>query len=209
MGLTDSLFQIATHVIDTLGYIGVCVLMTMESMVFPVPSEAVMPFAGYLIADGRMTWPGVLVASTLGSIIGSLLSYAIGYYGGRPFLLRYGKWFLLSPKDLDFTEKFFNKHGVWAIFVARFIPLVRHLISVPAGLAKMSLLPFLICTTLGASAWNMFLAWVGFQLQKNWEVVHQYSHPIDKVVAVILLLLGVWFVYSHIKPLLTKNGFEK
>jgi len=205
MGLTDWLFQTATHIIDTLGYGGVWLLMTMESMVFPVPSEAVMPFAGYLIADGHMTWPGVLVASTLGSITGSLLSYAIGYYGGRPFLMRYGKWFLLSPRDLDFTEKFFNKHGVWAIFVARFIPLVRHLISVPAGLAKMSLLPFLICTALGASAWNMFLTWAGFQLQKNWEVVHQYSQPIDKVVAVILLLVGVWFVYSHIKPLLTKK----
>lgn len=205
MGLTAWLFETATHIIDTLGYAGVCILMIMESMVFPVPSEAVMPFAGYLIADGRMAWAGVLVASTLGSVIGSLLSYTIGYYGGRPFLMRYGKWFLLSTKDLDFTEAFFTKHGTWAIFVARFIPLVRHLISVPAGLAKMPLLPFLICTTLGATAWNMFLAWAGFQLQKNWEVVHEYAHPIDMGVAVILLLAGVWFVYAHIKPLLTKK----
>ena len=165
-----------------------------------------MPFAGYLIADGRMTWAGVLVASSLGSIIGSLLSYAIGYYGGRPFLTRYGKWFLLSSKDLDFTERFFHKHGAWAIFVARFIPLVRHLISVPAGLARMSLLPFVICTALGASAWNLFLAWAGFQLQKNWEVVHQYSQPIDKVVAVLLFLVAAWFVYAHIKPLLIRKS---
>jgi membrane protein DedA with SNARE-associated domain len=204
MSLTAWLFETATTTIDTLGYAGVCLLMVMESMVFPVPSEAVMPFAGYLVADGRMTWLGILLASSAGSVIGSLISYAIGYYGGRPFLQRYGKWFLLSTKDLDFTENFFNKHGTWAIFVARFIPLVRHLISVPAGLAKMPLTPFLICTTLGATGWNMFLAWSGFQLQKNWEVVHRYSHPIDMVVAVILLGVGAWFLYAHIKPLLKK-----
>jgi membrane protein DedA with SNARE-associated domain len=204
MSLTAWLFDTATTIIDTLGYLGVCLLMAMESMVFPVPSEAVMPFAGYLVADERMTWIGILLASSAGSVIGSLISYAIGYYGGRPFLQRHGKWFLLNPKDLDFTEKFFNQYGTWAIFVARFIPLVRHLISVPAGLAKMPLASFLICTTLGATGWNMFLAWSGFKLQQNWEVVHQYAHPIDIVVGAMLLLVGVWFLYAHIKPLLKK-----
>lgn len=205
MGLTEWLFSTATHIIEQLGYAGICLLMAMESMVFPVPSEAVMPFAGYLVADGRMTWVGIFVTSTLGSILGSVLSYFMGYYGGRPMIQKYGTWMLLNEKDLNFTDRFFNNNGTWAIFVARFIPLVRHLISIPAGIARMPLAPFLICTTLGAASWNMFLAWCGSQLQKNWETVHTYARPIDKVVAVLIVLAGLWFVITHIKPLLKKS----
>jgi membrane protein DedA with SNARE-associated domain len=206
MGLTAWLFAQATGIIESVGYFGVFVLMVLESMIFPVPSEAVMPFAGFLIADGRMTWTGVFVASTAGSIVGSLLSYAMGYYGGRPLLMKYGKWFLVHEKDLDFTDKFFAKYGSWAVFIARFIPVVRHLISVPAGLAKMRLIPFLISTTVGAALWNMFLAWAGFTMQQHWEKIHEYSHPIDMGVLVVLILGGVWFVWSHIKPLFAKSS---
>ncbi|MEM4270940.1 MAG: DedA family protein, partial [Candidatus Pacearchaeota archaeon] len=105
--------------------------MALESMIFPLPSELVMPFAGFLIAEGRFTWQGVVLFSTLGSIVGSLLSYYIGMYGGKPFLNRYVKYFFIRKKELEWTEKFFKRRGSLTIFISRFIPVVRHMISIP------------------------------------------------------------------------------
>ena len=198
MGLTEFIATHATAIIQQLGYLGVFFLMMLESMIFPVPSEAVMPFAGFLIQSGRFSWLGVLAVSSLGSFVGSLISYAIGRYGGEPFLKRYGKWFLLSSHDLDMTHRYFNKSGFRVIFIARFIPVVRHLISIPAGLSEMPLKPFLLATILGASIWNICLASVGFIL-KHWVSVMKYSHILDKVVVGLLVLALGWFVYSHVR----------
>lgn len=199
MGITQFIADFATQFISSSGYIGVFVLMTMESMIFPVPSEAVMPFAGFNIVMGNFTFLGVLVASTLGSIAGSLLSYWIGRAGGRPFVDRFGKWFLLSRHDLELTERFFAKRGELTILVARFIPVVRHLISIPAGAARMPIGKFLLFTILGAGAWNAILAWAGIELKKNWTEIMKYSHVVDLFVVGILVLAAGFFVWTHLK----------
>jgi membrane protein DedA with SNARE-associated domain len=198
MGITESIAAFGTHVIGSIGYVGVFLLMTAESMVLPVPSEAVMPFAGFAIAEGTLGWPGVIIGATMGSIVGSLIGYAIGKFGGRPFLERFGKYLLLDSNDLAATDRFFTRRGSPTIFVSRFIPVVRHLISIPAGMGSMKLGPFVVFTVIGAGLWNTFLAWCGFQLQKNWAEVMRYSHWIDIGVVVLLAALIVLYVARHL-----------
>lgn len=192
MGITEFIAEYATLIIATTGYPGIFLLMVLESMVFPVPSEAVMPFAGFLIVDGQFTWTGVIIASTLGSIVGSLISYGIGYYGGKPFIARFGKYLMLNQHHLELSEKFFSKRGEITILIGRFIPVVRHLISIPAGFGKMNLFKFCLFTILGAAIWNTFLTWIGTRLKENWSEVMKYSHIIDLV---IVAVLGIAFLY--------------
>jgi len=187
MGISEMLAEYFTAIIEWAGYTGVFVLMTLESMIAPVPSEAVMPFAGFLIAEGKFTWEGVILVSTLGSITGSLLSYALGYYGGRPVVERFGKYLLLDVHHLAWTERFFAKYGHLTIFISRFIPVVRHLISIPAGMGRMNLLPFCLYTMIGAGLWNWILTYIGFVLRNHWDKVMEYNKGIDIAVVVILL----------------------
>jgi len=196
MGITEWIAATAVAIIGASGYPGVFILMLLESMVFPVPSEAVMPFAGFLIVDGKFTFTGVILASTLGSIAGSLLSYAIGYYGGRPFIERFGKFLLLDTHHLEVSERFFAKRGDITILISRFIPVVRHLISIPAGFGKMNLWKFSIYTIIGAGCWNAFLTWVGYELKNNWAEVMTYSHVIDLVVVGVLGAAGIYYLYK-------------
>ena len=200
MGITEFLATNITLLIERAGYLGVGFLMMLESMIFPIPSEAVMPFAGRLIAQGKMSWWGVLAFSSLGSVTGSLLSYWMGKYGGRPFINLFGKYLLLNREDLDKTERYFSRFGGVTIFVCRFIPVVRHLISIPAGLANMALGPFIILTAIGATMWNMFLAWAGVVWEQNWDAIMAYRHIIDNVVVLGLLAFVVYFIVKHIKP---------
>lgn len=199
MGITEWIAATAVQIIAASGYPGISFLMMLESMVFPVPSEAVMPFAGFLIADGKFTFTGVIIASTLGSIIGSMASYAMGYYGGKPFVQRFGKYLLLNTHHLEVSEKFFAKKGEITIFVARFIPVVRHLISIPAGFGKMNLLKFSVYTIIGAGIWNSLLTWAGYYLKTRWEEVMKYSHIIDIVVVIILGAAALYYVYEIVK----------
>jgi membrane protein DedA with SNARE-associated domain len=198
MGITEFLAQYITAFIDKTGYISVFVLMVMESMIFPIPSEAVMPFAGFLIAESKFTFTLVIAVSTFGSIVGSLLSYWIGLYGGQPFIERYGRFFLLDREDLAATERFFKKYGNATIFICRFIPVVRHLISLPAGMGRMNLVRFSIYTIIGAGLWTAFLTVCGFYLRKNWEVVMRYSGIVDIAVLVVLVFGIAFFIKKHI-----------
>jgi membrane protein DedA with SNARE-associated domain len=199
MGLTEFLVEHFTQWIGSGGYWGVTILMVLESMVAPVPSEAVMPFAGFLIFEGRFTFTAVIFFSTLGSIIGSLLSYYAGAWGGRPFVKRFGKYLLLDLHHLDLTEKFFAKYGDKAIFVSRFIPVVRHLISIPAGVGRMSVIKFSIYTIIGAGIWNAFLTYLGYYLKDNWMTVRKYAEYVD-IVIVLFMLIGIGYIaYKIIK----------
>jgi membrane protein DedA with SNARE-associated domain len=188
-----------TYIIEQLGYWGAGFLMALESMVAPVPSELVMPFVGFLAAEGKLTIEGAILATSLGSIVGSLISYFLGYLGGRPLVLKVGRYLLLNKEHLEWTEHWFANHGSWTILVSRFIPVVRHLISLPAGLGKMRLVPFCIYTLIGATAWNSFLLACGYKLRQNWTLVQQYSHELDIIVAIGLAIVTVWFVVLHIR----------
>jgi membrane protein DedA with SNARE-associated domain len=198
--ITQIISQYAVQILELMGYWGAGLLMALESMLAPVPSEAVMPFVGFLVADGKWNlWAAVLVTS-LGSIIGSLISYYLGLYGGKPLVLRVGKYLLLDKHDLEMTEKFFNKRsGVWTLFLSRFIPVIRHFVSIPAGMGKMPLLPFVAVTLIGATMWNSFLLYLGIKLRENWPVVQKYSHLIDIVVVILIVALIGWFIYSRLQ----------
>jgi len=170
--ILDWLAQWSLLIVERLSYPGVFLLMVGESMVLPIPSEAVLPPAGWLAYEGRMNLWLALLAATLGTIVGSLLSYAMGAYGLRPILERWGKYVFVTPHHIDLTHQFFERRGgAWAIFLSRFIPIVRHLISIPAGSARMPLAPFLLATTAGGAAWNLTLLVAGYKLGENWHTV--------------------------------------
>lgn len=193
--ITETVTGYAVGILNSTGYYGACFLMMLESMIFPVPSEAVMPFVGFLVWDGRMDLELALFATSLGSVTGSLLSYAIGYYGGRPLVLKLGKYLLLNPEDLHRTEIFFHQRkGIVTVFIGRFIPVIRHLISIPAGTGRMPLLPFVLSTLTGATLWNGFLLWLGMALRENWNIVQRYSHIIDIVVVILTIICIVIYL---------------
>ena len=205
MGLTEFLVQYIVAFIESMGYASVLTLMILESMIMPVPSEAVMPFAGFLVESGQFTFAGVIFFSTLGSIIGSLISYYLGYYGGRPLVERFGKYLFLDHHHLDITEKYFHKKGDITIFISRFIPIVRHLISIPAGIGKMNIWKFCIYTIIGAGMWNAFLTYVGIKLKENWNEILKYSSIIDLVVLGLLAFICIYAAYKLHKARQTKK----
>ncbi len=196
--LTALLGQFAVETIYFLGYPGIVILMALESMIIPLPSEMVMPFAGFLAAQGSFSIFLVILASAIGSLIGSLISYAMGYYGGNKLVLYFGRWLLLDQRDLEMTEKWFARRGEVTIFIGRFIPVVRHLISIPAGIGKMDLKKFIIYTVIGAGAWNSILAYMGFWLGRNWEVVRKYTEPLSIIFLILIILAFIYFIYKHV-----------
>jgi membrane protein DedA with SNARE-associated domain len=195
MGLTEALCNYNTAIIHQCSYIGIFFLMALESMIVPIPSELVMPFAGFLIFTGHFDPVWVIAASTLGSLSGSLVSYGIGWLG-EPTVLRYGRYLFLNPHHLEWTKKFFARRGNITIFISRFIPVVRHLISIPAGLASMSLAPFILYTAAGATLWNGFLVYCGIRLKENWRIIQHYTHIIDYLVVAVLLTGLAYFVWK-------------
>lgn len=198
--LTEAISQFAIKILETTGYAGAALLMGLESMIAPVPSEAVMPFVGFLVADGKWGLTEAILATSLGSFLGSYLSYLMGYYGGRPFVLKVGKYLLLDVHDLEMTERFFQRKGSsLTLFASRFVPVVRHLVSIPAGIGKMPFWPFAIATTAGATMWNSFLLFCGFKLRENWELVGTYRHQFDGLIIGMLVLTIAWYVWYKLK----------
>ena len=189
--ITEFISELAVKVLAKAGYAGACGLMALESMIAPVPSEAVMPFVGFQVADGRWNLWLAILSTSLGSIIGSALSYGMGYVGGKPLILKVGKYLFLNQHDLEMTERFFHqRQGTWTIFIGRFIPVIRHFISIPAGMGRMPLGPFIGVTLVGATVWNTFLLVCGMKLREHWYVVQKYSHQVD-IVVVVLAVIGL------------------
>ncbi len=199
MMILDYIGQLTIKTIEFLGYPGITFLMTLESMVIPIPSELVMPFAGFLAEEGKMNFWLVIFFSSLGSLLGSLISYYLGYYGGKKFVLKFGKYLLLDSADLEKTEKWFQKRGDKTIFFSRFIPVVRHLISIPAGIGKMNLKKFCLYTITGATIWNSIIAYCGYVLGENWNQIRHYSEYFSVSVAIIFLFAAIYFIYRHFK----------
>jgi membrane protein DedA with SNARE-associated domain len=197
--LTQFIADFAVRCLDATGYAGAAFLMALESMIAPIPSEAVMPFVGFQVADGKWNlWLAVLTTSA-GSLVGSLISYYMGYYGGKPVVLKVGKYLLLDRHDLEITERFFqHRSGTLTLFISRFVPVVRHLISIPAGIGRMPITPFCLATAIGATLWNGFLLACGMKLREHWNVVMKYSHEVDLVVVLLLMIGLAWFLRSRL-----------
>ena len=182
--------------IGTLGYPGIFLLMAMESSIVPVPSELVMPPAGYLAQQGQMHIGLAILIGTLGSLVGAYANYYAAHYLGRPLLYRYGKYVLISPEKLQRMEAFFLRHGEISTFLGRLLPVIRHLISIPAGLSGMSHLRFTLYTLAGAGIWCTVLAGIGYVIGENQQLIMQYSHQalLWVVVASAALIAGyIWW----------------
>jgi len=190
--------QFMLSTISYFGYFGIFFLMVLESMVFPVPSEFVMPFAGFLASQGQFNIVLVIVFSSLGSIVGSLLSYYIGKRWGTRLIESYGKYVLVDIDDLKKTQEWFDKRGELTIFFSRLIPVVRHLISIVAGVGKMNVKKFSLYTIIGATMWNSFLVYLGYILGQNWEKVTKYTDEISIVIVIVLVIGLLYFAYRHI-----------
>lgn len=196
--MLESLSHWAQHVIEVFGYPGIFVLITLESTLVPIPSEVVMPFAGYMASQGKFSLAVILVINSAGAMLGSGICYWIGVGGGKPFLANYGKYFLIRRHDIERTEAFFAKHGRKTILIARFLPVIRHVISVPAGIARMPLPGFFLQTFLGATIWGGTLILLGYYLGANWETFTRTLEHVDLPIKIILVLalvaLGIRFV---------------
>jgi len=195
MGITESIVEFAVNFVESAGYLGLFILMVMESTFMPIPSEAVMPPAGFLIEEGVFSFPAVIFFATLGSIVGSLISYYIGAWGGKPFIDKFGKYMLLDRHHLTIAERYFQRWGNITILVGRFIPVVRHLISIPAGIGKMNLVKFILYTAIGAGAWNALLAYAGYVLKSNWTEITKYSRVGDVIVLTLMAAAVLYYSY--------------
>ena len=184
--------------VGSLGYIGIFIMMFLESTVFPIPSEVVMIPAGYLAHKGEMNIYIVIILGALGSLCGALFNYYFALKFGRTFLMKYGKYFFVSHESIEKTEKFFKNHGHISTFSGRLIPGLRHYISLPAGLARMNLFVFCLYTTLGATIWVIILTILGYYIGDNEELVKEYLRYLIIGLLVFLVLLGAWY-YKKVK----------
>ena len=192
-----ALFIFIKSLIAATGYGGIVILMAIESACIPLPSELIMPFAGYLVFEGTMKLVSVATAGAIGCNLGSLVAYEIGAYGGRPLVERYGRWILLGRRDLDWADRFFARWGYLAVFIARLLPVVRTFIALPAGIAHMPRGRFHIYTFLGSWPWCFALAWFGMKLGQNWRELGKYLHKFDAVILVVLVGGVAWFLWTH------------
>jgi len=190
----DIVVQWATGLIGAWGLPGVFLLMLLESACIPVPSEAIMPFAGFAVNEGDMVFWGAVVAGVAGNLVGSWVAYWIGLYGGRPFIDRWGKYVLLRHHHLDMAERWFERWGAPTVFFSRMIPIVRTFISLPAGMGRMPFWKFTVYTALGCIPWVILLTWVGVRLGDNWEAIRGWLHYADYVVAAAIVIVVAWLV---------------
>jgi len=198
------------------GYLGVMIAMAIESAMIPLPSELILPFAGFLVSDPSQIEPLtgqpwnywlVVIFATIGNTIGSLIAYTIGAYGGRPFLERYGKYILIRQHEIEVADRFFEKWGAQTAFFSRLLPIVRTFISFPAGVARMNLPKFIAYSTAGAFLWSMLLVWGGTVLGANWEDIRQMLQPFDLLIAVLVVVGALGLLWWRLgTPGWKRNG---
>jgi membrane protein DedA with SNARE-associated domain len=193
---------ISSFIVQTIAswsYGGVVGLMAIESANIPLPSEVIMPFAGFLVAQGEANLWLVGLAGGLGCTIGSAFSWWLGAWGGKPLVRRYGHYVLLAEHDVERGERWLRRYGHSIAFFSRLVPVVRTFISFPAGIAKVNLPLFLLYTFLGSVIWSTGLAWVGMKMGENWENLKVYFHDFDTVILLVIFLGVVWWVWRHVK----------
>ncbi len=194
-----SSFIVAT--ISLMGYSGIVLLMAIESACIPLPSEIIMPFSGYLVSTGEMNLWAVGVAGAVGCVLGSMVAYWAGMYGGRPFVEKYGRWVLVSRHDLDMADRWFANYGEIIIFVSRLLPAIRTFIAFPAGVARMNVKRFIIYTFAGSLPWCLGLAYIGQLLGEKWnkdDTLKTWFHRFDFVIGIVGVLLAGWWIWRHI-----------
>jgi membrane protein DedA with SNARE-associated domain len=192
-----------TDVVDKLGYVGLFLMIALENVFPPIPSEIVLPWAGYLTGLGEMWFPGAILAATAGSVAGALVLYYAGYYFGerrvRALVRRFGKWAMISEADIDKADVWFDRHDREAVLIGRLFPVVRSLISIPAGIRHMRMGKFLVYTAIGSAIWNTTLIGVGWILGQNWDAVEQYVGYFQYIVILAVIAAVAWFVYTRMK----------
>ena len=186
-------------VISQTGYLGIVLLMAIESACIPLPSEVIMPFSGYLVYTGRFHLLWVGLAGALGCNLGSLVAYYIGLVGGRPLVEKYGRWLLVTHHDLEMADRFFARYGDWAVFIARLLPVIRTFIAFPAGVSRMNQARFHLYTFLGSLPWCLALAYAGMKLGQRWMTLREYFHRFDAVLGVVIVIGAVWFIHNRWK----------
>jgi membrane protein DedA with SNARE-associated domain len=195
--ILNPLVQFITSIIAALGYGGIFLLMIFESALIPIPSEIIMPFSGFLVAAGKFGLVGVILAGSLGNLVGSIATYFLGIKLGRAFLLRYGKYILFRPHHLAFTEQLFHNYGEKIVFVSRLLPVVRTYISLPAGIGRTDFFKFIVYTFAGSLIWNTMLTYAGVQLGRNWRHIDQYSQYLDIIAMIAVIAFIIWIVYRN------------
>ena len=186
-------------VISAMGYGGIVLLMAIESACIPLPSEIIMPFAGFLVSKGEMTLWGIALAGAIGCVVGSIPAYYAGMLGGRPLAEKYGRYVLISKKDLDMADRWFKNHGEIIIFIARLLPGVRTFIAFPAGMARMNMTRFIIYTFVGSFIWCWALGYIGMKAGEHWESLSVYFHQSHYVIIAAGLAFVAWYVWHHFK----------
>ena len=202
-----SAFIVAT--ISALGYSGIVLLMAIESACIPLPSEIIMPFSGYLVSIGRFNLWAVGVAGAFGCVVGSLVAYWVGMYGGRPLIERYGRYVLISRHDLDLADRWCARYGEAIIFTSRLLPVIRTFIAFPAGVARMNLTRFVLYTFAGSLPWCLGLAYVGQKLGEQWnkdETLKTLFHRFDFIIGIVGALVIAWWVWRHVTQLRQEKG---
>jgi membrane protein DedA with SNARE-associated domain len=199
--ILNNLTEFIISIISGSGYIGIFLLMIAESALIPIPSEVIMPFSGYLVSSGKFNAAYVIIAGSIGNLIGSLVAYYIGFRLGREFILRYGKYVLLRKSHLELTESYFKKYGNRSTFISRMLPAVRTYISLPAGVAKMNIKSFIIYTLIGSIIWNSALTYIGIQLGQEWKNILHYSDYFDAIVIIgVIVAIAIFLRSRRNKP---------
>ncbi len=202
--IEHQIVEFLTNVLQTIGWPGVIIIMALESANIPIPSEVTMPLAGWMLVQARgltawtALWQGGLFGA-IGCTIGSVLNYALGAWGGRPLLRRYGKWILVHEEDLEKADKWFGRYGDWAAFISRLLPIVRTFISFPAGVTKMNFGRFAVLSFVGSFIWCGLLALGGFFLGSNWETLRNAMRPFDIPIAIAIIAAVGYYVYRHVQ----------
>ncbi|MEH7009713.1 DedA family protein [Neobacillus niacini] len=187
--------------LSELGYFGIALGLMIEV----IPSEIVLGYGGYMISEGILGYPGAIIAGTIGGTLAQLFLYWAGYYGGRPFLEKYGKYVFIKKKQIDLSEQWFRKYGVGVIFFARFIPVVRHAISIPAGIAKMSAAKFTLYTVAAVIPWTILFLYLGHALGENWSHIKEYAAQYTMPIIIGAVILGViYFLVKKTKKTTTE-----
>lgn len=199
--ILSSLINWIEMIIENLGAWGIALLMAIESCNIPLPSEAILPFAGYLVTKGYFSIHTASFFGAIGCVLGSIPSYYLGYFGGRKFIEKYGKYFLISNHDLEIADKWVDKYGDWSFFICRMLPLVRTFISLPAGILRAKKRFFFTFTFLGSLVWSYLLVYIGIKAGENTEILKQVWHKFDAFIITVILILGIIYVYRHIKNL--------